>query len=129
MTGHFFTFCMLRHFSADGQVYRAFNHLIAASMGRLLLVPIHLVSGRCDEVIDGCPVPWEEVHAVLEYPVSHPVDQFRPHAWSDELQKIEVLGINAADCGIDRIAPMVKGEEKVLRLVHPCGVRYAVVMG
>lgn len=32
----------LRTFSADGNIYRAFNHLIAARSGALLLIPISL---------------------------------------------------------------------------------------
>lgn len=125
----------LRQFSADGQVYRAFDHLIAARMGTLLMVPIkrvkvawHLPSGR-PSTVNGCPVPYEEVHAVLEYPVSHRLDQTMSHAWNDPLQQIERLGLKVLDCDIDYIEPMTNGTEKVLRLIHPCGVRYAVVLG
>jgi hypothetical protein len=125
----------LRQFSADGQVYRGFDHLIAARMGTLLLVPIqlvigawHLPSGRPSTVF-GCQVPCEEVYAVLEYPVVHRLDQRMSHAWNDELQQIERLGLKVLDCEIDRIPTMTNGDEKVLRLIHPCGVRYAVVLG
>lgn len=55
----------LAPFSADGRIYRAFGHLIAARNGTVLLAPIHAVQGRLTEVVDGCPVPWEEVDAVL----------------------------------------------------------------
>lgn len=128
MTAHVFRIDHLRLFAADGQVYRAFDHLIASRMGTLLLVPMHLVYGRCDEVVDGCPVPWEEVHAVLEYPVTHPLTQ--PAKWNvdDYIEQLEYLGIDTSACELDAITPMVNGEEKVLRMVHPCGVRYAVVM-
>jgi len=86
---------------------------------------MHLVTGRCDAVIDGCPVPWEEVHAVLEYPSGSSA------TWQgidDHVQQLEYLDIAPAECEMDHIAPMVNGKEKVLRLVHPCGVRYAVVV-
>jgi hypothetical protein len=132
MNSPFFPIERLRLFAADSQVYRAFHHLIAARMGTLLLVPLHLVTGRCDAVVDGCPVPWEEVHAVLEYPAIHPLTN--PSKWNgltqliDEVQQLEHLGIDPDECEMDHITPMVKGEEKVLRLVHPCGVRYAVVV-
>lgn len=119
----------LRQFSADGQVYRGFDHLIAARMGTLLLVPVRLVCGRSDEVLNGTPVPYEEVQAVLEYPVTHRLDQRMSHAWNDELQQIECFGLKVLDCEIDHIPTMTNGEEKVLRLIHPCGVRYAVVLG
>ena len=115
----------IRLFSTDGQLYRAFDHLIAARMGTLLLVPLHLVVGRCDEVLDGCPVPWEEVFAVLEYPQQPP---YATLIQDDLIEQLEHIGIDIAACERDTIAPMVNGQEKVLRLVHPCGVRYAVVL-
>lgn len=120
---------LLALFSADRQVYRAFGYLIAARMGTLLLVPPHLALGDLAKVQDGCPVPSEEVYAVLEYPPVHPLTN--PAAWpvaNDHVQQLEYLGLDPAECVMDTIAPMVRGEERVLRLVHPCGVRYAVVM-
>lgn len=128
MNAPFFPIERLRLFAADSQVYRAFHHLIAARMGTLLLVPLHLVTGRCDAVVDGCPVPWEEVHAVLEYPAIRPLTNTAVWTMDDHLQQLEYLGIDPDACEMDFITPMVKGEEKVLRLVHPCGVRYAVVV-
>lgn len=127
MTDPFFPIERLRCFSADGQVYRAFNHLIAARMGTLLLVPIHLVTGRCEAVLDGCPVPWEEVHAVLEYPNIHPVGNPVTVHVDEHMQQLEYLRIDPRECELDYITPMVLGNERVLRLVHPCGLRYAVV--
>lgn len=56
----------LAPFSADGTIYRAFDHLIASRMGTVLLAPIHAVQGDLTQVVDGCPVPWEEVGAVLD---------------------------------------------------------------
>lgn len=123
----------LRLFAADGQVYRAFDHLIAARMGTLLLVPLHLVTGPWHlpsgrpAVVDGCPVPWEEVHAVLEYPATNPiVHAVATLAEFNSLQWFPTLGLSPAACELDHIAPMVNGKEKVLRLVHPCGVRFSV---
>lgn len=128
MTDPFFPIERLRLFATDGQVYRAFDHLIAARMGTLLLVPMHMVTGRCDAVVDGCPVPWEEVHAVLEYPSNFNPSQPTHVGGGDDdfVQQLEYLGIDPAACEADHIAPLVNGTEKVLRLVHPCGVRYAV---
>lgn len=118
----------IRLFSADGRVHRAFHHLIASRMGTLLLVPLHLVVGRCDAVIDGCPVPWEEVFAVLEYPAVNPLSN--PQRWighNDQVQQLGYLGLDPQACQLDHISPMANGNpDKVLRLTHPCGVRYAV---
>jgi len=115
MTNLFFPIERLRLFSANGQVYRAFHHLLAARMGSLLMVPLHLVLGRCDAVIDGCPVPWEEVHAVLDYPAVNPLTN--PAKWDidDHVAQFGYLGIAPAECVLDYITPMVGGEEKVLR--------------
>ncbi len=122
-------FGLLSLFSADRQVYRAFGHLIAARMGTLLLVPDRLVVGELNgAVLEGCPVPHEEVYAVLEYPTAKPLDPETQIGTNDHVHQLEYLGLDPADCDIDAIAPMVRGREKVLRLVHPCGVRYAVVM-
>jgi hypothetical protein len=125
MTENFFPIDRLQLFATDGQLYRAFDHLIAARMGTLLLVPFHLVVGRCDDVLDGCPVPWEEVFSVLEYPRQH---IYTALIQDDLIEQLIHLGIDVADCELDTIAPMVNGPEKVLRMAHPCGVRYAVVM-
>lgn len=129
MTGTFFPIERLRLFSADGQVYRAYDHLIAARRGALLLVPQLMVVGRLIDVVGGCPVPWEEVHAVLQYPNNSPIRELRslmPEV--GYINRLGYLGFDLSEFDMDRIAPMVNGEEKVLRLVHPSGVRYAVVM-
>lgn len=126
-TSQFLHIESMRHFAADGLVYRAFNHLIAARMGALLLVPFHRVQGSFEAVVDGCPVPWEEVYAVLDYPAVHTFTN--PARWNihNHVRQLESFGIDPAACELDYIAPMMNGEEKVLRLVHPYGVRFAVV--
>jgi len=129
MTSPLFRIDLLRTFSADGNIYRAFGHLVASRMGTLLLVPFHLVIGRCDDVVDGCPVPWEEVFAVLEYPAVNPLTN--PAQWngaSNAMRTFARLGLHFTGCVLDTITPMVNGKETTLRLVHPCGVRYAEVM-
>lgn len=119
----------LRQFSADGQVYRAFGHLIAARMGSLLLVPLPLVEGRLDQVLDGCPVSWEEVFAVLEYPARHPLtNPAQWHGADSAVRAFTRLGLDLTGCVLDHITPMVQGKETTLRLTHPCGVRFAEVM-
>lgn len=58
----------LAPFSEDGRVFRSFGRLILARQGSVLLVPVALVQGDLTRVIDGCPVPWEEVADVLDAP-------------------------------------------------------------
>lgn len=134
MTDPFFPIERLRLFSADGQVYSAFDHLIAARCGTLLLIPMniatgpwHLASGN-PAVVSRCPVPHEEVFAVLNYPSTRPLSDTDFRDIDDQVQQLEYLGLDPGACEMDYITPMVNGEAKVLRLVHPCGVRYAVVM-
>ncbi len=52
-------------FSASVRLHRAFGHLVAAAAGSLLCVPLPLAAGDLRAVVDGCPVPWEEVWALL----------------------------------------------------------------
>ena len=131
MTAPFFSVERLQLFATDGQLYRAFGYLVASKTGTLLLVPFHLVIGRCDEVLDGCPVPWEDVFAVLEYQHAGEINP-APANWRigvvNMLKTLTSLGLDQEGCVLDHIQPMFHGPEKVLRLVHPCGVRYAVVM-
>ena len=127
----FFPIESLRLFSADGQVYRALDHLVAARSGTLLLVPPRLVVGDLAEVVDGCPVPHEEVYAVLEYKIRDRMIHKQWNGltkWIDKIAQLECLGIDPGACEMDHITPMVNGEKKVLRMLHPCGVRYAVVI-
>lgn len=136
MTPPLFRIDLLRTFSADGNIYRAFGHLVSSRMGTLLLVPFHLVIGRCDDVVDGCPVPWEEVFAVLEYPVNLLTDLLEieiAYSVLTDPKFFPVLSelfpvVYAHEWEMDHITPMVNGTEKVFRFVHSCGVRYAVVM-
>jgi len=122
----------LRLFSADGHVYQAFNHLIAARNGTLLLVPPALVLVGGGEIVSGCPVPYDEVLAVLDNPVVTLCDHLlaKTFAWlaaNDAVQQLNYLGINPDDCLIDQIMSPQSLNTSVLRLVHPCGIRYAVV--
>lgn len=126
----------LRLFSGNGLVYHAFDHFIAARFGTLLIVPPRLVVGDLDEVVvQGCPVPHEEVYAVLEYSCESAIlwhrTLIKQAVWlgmNDLVQQLNYLGIDPADCEIDQIMPMTNEKNTVLRLVHPCGIRYAVVM-
>jgi hypothetical protein len=124
----------LRLFSGDGHVYQAFGHLIAARVGTLLLVPPVLVLVGGGEIVSGCPVPYDEVLAVLDHPVEivtfwdqSLIEQRTFAEMNDAVQQLKYLGIDPADCDIDQImSPQIRNSS-VLRLVHPCGLRYAVV--
>jgi hypothetical protein len=119
---------LVRSFGADGKAYFAFHHLLAAQMGALLLVPVSLAMGSLVQVVHGCPVPWEEVHAVIEYPQVHPLKSLGK--WGIDSKQVQIflqLGLDPEECEFDHINPMVNGKDgKVLRLVHPSGVRLAV---
>ena len=53
-------------FAHDGRACRSFDHLIFSRVGSLLLVPVWAVVGDLRQVVDGCPVPWQEVCDVLD---------------------------------------------------------------
>lgn len=53
------------HFSFDGRIYRSRDNVIVAHMGTLLVVPATCFKGDLREVVDGCPVPWDEFDELL----------------------------------------------------------------
>ena len=55
----------LQRLSHNGQVYRSFGMAIVADYGLLAMMPLTEVEGRLLDVIDGCPVQWQEAFAVL----------------------------------------------------------------
>lgn len=87
----------LAPFSHNGQVFRSFGRLLAVRSGQLLAVPVALGAGDFSTVRDGCPVPWHEVFAAVDSPISvfsealdaaaftasHPAlaALFSPHGW------------------------------------------------
>lgn len=52
-------------FSPERRAYRAFDHALAAAPGLVAAVPLVGVSGPLLELVDGCPVPWDEACAVI----------------------------------------------------------------
>lgn len=58
---------MLRTFHRpQPELFRAFDHLIAARRGMTLMVPVSACEGRLLPLIDQCPVPLREATAILE---------------------------------------------------------------
>ena len=55
----------LQRLSHNGQVYRSFGMAIVADYGFLAMMPLTDMEGRLLELIDGCPVQWQEAFAVL----------------------------------------------------------------
>ncbi|MCE5180503.1 MAG: hypothetical protein LLG15_01755 [Betaproteobacteria bacterium] len=112
-------------FSADGIIYRAFGHLIAARNGTVLLAPIHAVQGRLTEVVDGCPVPWEEVDAILDAPFSTALafDFSDGSGYGPALRQLARL----AEVGWDMAPLLLRPESStVWAFRHESGLRYAL---
>lgn len=104
-------------FSHDGCAYRAFDHLILARPGALLLVPVWLATGNLKSVVDGCPVPWAEVFDVLDAPaesVSMGAVWLPPEVWA-------VLPENWQE----QQFRLTLRAEPLRRFVHLSGVRFA----
>lgn len=113
-------------FSLDGHVFRAFDHLVAAGVGELLFVPQALAQGDLRGVVDRCPVPWDEVWAVLDTPLeaSAAIDT-EAMAWNwPRLYQMCRGGWQLDRIGLGGSA----GERKALdRLTHVSGVRFAQI--
>lgn len=110
----------------DGAFFRRrgdLPDLIAARCGAVLLVPIHVVLGRLTGVVDGCPVPWEEVCAVPDDDLSDAPAGFVPFCFD------EAAGYGAAVLGLARIAAegwVWGGLDGFQVFRHESGVRFAV---
>lgn len=120
---------LLAAFSADRRVYQAFEHYIAPGAGRTLLVPVTMAySGPATDplvkpFVAGCPVPIEEISALLDTPQRSPADLHqRDPLW-------RVLSSIAEDGWIYDFIPMMPGQrQRVLRVTHPNGIRYGEVV-
>lgn len=114
----------IARFAGDGRVWRSFDHLLATGPGRLLLVPVGHAEGDLTAVTDGCPVPWQEVWAVLDAPAVAPVGvsaerlarlaplaavHFQPHGWLRD------------------VVPAAGSVPTLTRLSGPEGVRLALL--
>jgi hypothetical protein len=113
----------IRKFSDTGFLYRSFDHLIAAKHGEILLVPIANVYGQLSNLVDGCPVPWEEVTAVLESPGENIVTMYDMIAIKPFM---ELLGPHRYEIFVDHIALYDGHPKNVTRCTHRTGIRYAI---
>ena len=115
----------IAEFTDDGEVYRAYVHALAACRGMVLLVPLELVNGDLTELVDGCPIPWEEVIAILESP------QHSPAPLADHIQTVlgRPLGyIAPTHWDVDSLpVGNLDSGSTVTRLSHPSGIRLAVL--
>lgn len=117
---------LIAEFSATGKVYRAFDHLIAAQMGSVLLVPICLSRGDLLATVDGCPVPWDEIHDLLHLERVAVSDfDLEPDAYSDQVIKLGALAKDG--WSVDVINVNRHPDGRAWRFCHPSGIRYAVV--
>lgn len=112
-------------FSRDARVFRAFDHLLAADFGQVLCVPVRAVAGDLTGVVDGCPVPWEEVCAVLDTPPNSPVPL---PGQALELEFPELGRITADLWRSDRIGIGPAPARSILRLTHDSGLRFALAL-
>jgi hypothetical protein len=112
-------------FSADGRVCRAYGHLLAAGAGSLLCVPMVLSAGDLRTVVDCCPVPWEEVWAVLDAPPGPDPVPVEPVAFRQAWPSLASLAVEG--WVLDRVSPFSAGRAEALRLVHVSGIRFAKV--
>lgn len=118
----------LAPFTADAQVWRGFDHLLALGVGSLLLVPVGLVTaGDLRAVRDGCPVPWREVWAVIDVPLSGAV-AVSPQSMACELPRL-VRATSAYGWQRDRLTPDPGHGVRAQRWVNANGVRFVRLDG
>ena len=53
-------------YSSDGNIYRSFDNIIVVMSGLVIAIPITLITGNLKSVQPYCPVPWEEMWAILD---------------------------------------------------------------
>lgn len=110
-------------FTADRALYRAFDRVIAAKNGSVLLVPLYLVHGDLSALVDGCPVPWDEVDDVLrmEWGATHDFD-FDSEPYSERVMGLAGLARDGWSLDFMRL----RGSPTLVwRLAHRSGVRFA----
>lgn len=62
----------LEPFDSNGRAYRAFDHVICARDGAVLMVPLINVDGDLRRLVDRCPVPYEDCLSMLDEPEAAP---------------------------------------------------------
>jgi hypothetical protein len=112
-------------FSSSGVVFRAFGHLLAAADGTLLAVPVVASAGDLRRVVDGCPVPWEEVWAVVDAPLEADASLLAPDQLVRRFPGLAALA--RSGWVVDRVPAFAAGRRVATRVSHPCGIRFAKV--
>lgn len=106
----------------SGCVHRAFDCLIGVRYGGFLLVPIGLTVGDMRMVIDRCPLPVDEVAAVL---AGDPQRNTSEDPMQSPAMRLLQGFAPAAEWEVDHIALGQLGHANIRRLLHPSGIRYA----
>lgn len=128
MTGHasvlpLIDVARLAAFAGDGRLYRCFDHVVAALHGSVLLVPMFRVAGDLSRLVDGCPVPWDEVDEVLrlERGATHDFD-FDAEPYGERVMGLAELARDGWSLDFMRL----RGSPALVwRLQHRSGVRFA----
>ncbi|MCB5187409.1 hypothetical protein LG200_05240 [Methylobacillus caricis] len=114
---------LLLHFAEDKRLYRAFDHIIAVSSCSLLVVPVQHIRGSFAGVLDGCPVPWEEVLDLIEAEGS---DSNRLSDIAYIWPHLDPLYALYEQMHFERISLAGNTSNNIIRVSHPCGLRFAM---
>lgn len=111
----------------NAPLHRAFNHLIAAGPGWLLAVPLKLLRGQIKGVVDGCPVPHDELLALIDsaQPRQRVMHSPMSDVFSERVNRL--MGLCPSDWWF---SPMryPRGDSPVGVFSHPSSVHFAATM-
>lgn len=112
----------IQQFDDQGQLWRAFDHLIARRYGTVLMVPVALTMGNLRHVVDRCPLPLEEATAILDI---GPLRNTSEAPTACPALRLLMAFAPAAEWELDHIQLSTVGRPRIRRLLHESGMRYA----
>ena len=111
---------VLKKYSYKGVCYRCFDHVIAVQSGLVVAVPTTIVSGPVQGVHPYCPLPWEEMWAILDTAPSAEAE-FDTDLFAHIPQILNELGLSKE---VFKTAPLPEYKSTVF--VHASGIRVGI---
>jgi hypothetical protein len=113
---------IIQQFDANGQIWRAFDHLIARRYGTVLMIPVGITVGNLHSVVDRCPIPLEEATAIMQ---GGPLRNTGERQVDCPALRLLTAFAPAAEWELDHVVLGTVGQPSIRRLLHESGMRYA----